>query len=145
MNNQDKVEKPKRKNSAELSAEEEPISKEEHARLEKELQEKKKKAMSALKQRSSISAEAYGRFNQQTYIPKIIEKTEEQKTMVREKMLKSFLFKAMDDRNFEIIINALEEFNFKKGETIIKQGEPGSTLFLLDSGEAECFRKSVSS
>jgi len=133
-----------RKNSANESEEDEPISKEERERMEKELAAKKLKMANNLRQRVSISAESYGRFNQQeSYTPKVIPKTEEQKTLVKEKMLKSFLFKAMDDRNFEVIINALEEFNFQKGEVIIKQGDPGSTLFLLDSGEAECFRTPV--
>ena len=89
---------------------------EERARLERKLLDKKNKL--GLRQRCSISAESYGTFNQQVFTPKIFPKTDEQKQMVKEKMLKSFLFKAMDDRNFEIIINALEEFNLKKGETI---------------------------
>ncbi len=68
-------------------------------------------------------------------------KTNEQKHLILEKMLKSFLFKAMDDKNLEIIVNALEEFSFNQGQDIITQGESGSVLYLLDSGEAEVYRK----
>ena len=93
----------------------------------------------SMKQRASISAESYGLFNQQSKTFIVIEKNEEEKKLIRDKMLKSFLFKEVDDRNYEIIINAFEEYNFKKGENIITQGESGSVVFLLDTGEADCF------
>ena len=54
-------------------------------------------------------------------------------------MLKSFLFKAMDQNNIEILIDAMEAFNFKEGEDIIKQNDEGNTLYLLESGEASCY------
>jgi len=58
-------------------------------------------------------------------------------------MLSSFLFKAMDERNTDIIIKAMELYTFKESENIITQGEEGNILFLLDTGEASVYRKIV--
>ncbi len=60
-----------------------------------------------------------------------------------EKMLKSFLFKAMSESDLEVIRNALEPYVFNEGENIITQGNEGHVLFLLESGEAEVYRRSV--
>ncbi len=96
-------------------------------------------------QRPSISAEAYGLFNSPVYVPKVIEKTKEKKLLLREKVIQSFLFKAIsiDDKNLDIIIDAFEEYDFKQGEKIIEQGDHGINLYLIDTGEAECYRIQV--
>jgi len=60
--------------------------------------------MATSKQQKSVSAEAYGIFNLQVYEPKIFEKNEQEKELILDRMQKSFLFKGMDEKNFDIIL-----------------------------------------
>lgn len=74
---------------------------------------------------------------------KTVEKNESEKLLLREMINKSFLFKAMDDKSIEIIINAMESKSVSANENIITQGEKGYTLYLLVAGEAEVYRTDV--
>lgn len=37
-----------------------------------------------------------------------------------------------------IIINAMNQINFKAGDTVIAQGSDGSEMYLVESGELDC-------
>lgn len=50
------------------------------------------------------------------------------------------MFSGLDEKNREIVIGAMEEKRFKKGEWVIKQGEEGNVLFVVDSGELDCYK-----
>lgn len=68
-------------------------------------------------QRSSVSAEVYGNFNKKgLFKPRVIPKTEDQMKKIRERLQKAFMFQALDEKESEIVINAMEEkrFKFKK-------------------------------
>ena len=64
-------------------------------------------------QRSSVSAEAYGNFNKKgNFKARIIPKSEEQKRRIQERLSKAFMFQALDEKESEIVINAMEEKKF---------------------------------
>ena len=44
----------------------------------------------------------------------------------------------MNDKDFEIVVDAMEEKKFAHGEFVIKQGEDGSELFVVESGSLSC-------
>lgn len=44
------------------------------------------------------------------------------------------MFSALDKNEQEIVINAMEEKNFKKGDWVINQGEEGDVLYVVESG-----------
>lgn len=70
--------------------------------------------MKGKKQRSSVSAEVYGQFNKKgTFKPRVIPKTEDQKRKIRERLEKAFMFQALDEKESEIVINAMEEKRFR--------------------------------
>lgn len=95
--------------------------------------------------RSSVSAEAYGQFNQkQQFVPKVVKKNEEQIKRIQEKVLKSFIFNMLDEKELKICIDAMEEYTCKKGDTVIKQGDPGSVLYIIESGHYLCYKTFVS-
>ena len=95
--------------------------------------------------RSSVSAEAYGKFNQkQEFVPKVVKKNEEQIKRIQEKVLKSFIFNMLDEKELKICIDAMEEFTCKKGDTVIKQGDPGAVLYIIESGHYLCYKTFVS-
>mmetsp|Transcript_10207 Transcript_10207/g.10145 ORF Transcript_10207/g.10145 Transcript_10207/m.10145 type:complete len:250 (-) Transcript_10207:29-778(-) len=48
------------------------------------------------------------------------------------------MFAALDDHEREIVINAMEEKKFRPGDQVIRQGEDGDELFVVDTGKLEC-------
>jgi len=62
------------------------------------------------KPRASVSAEAFGVWNQKTaFKPRVIPKSETAKEAIREKLSLAFMFSALDASEQEIVIGAMEE------------------------------------
>ena len=55
----------------------------------------------------------------------------------------SFIFSSLDEKDILIVINAMEEKKFNKGEVVIKQYDEGKNLFVVDSGTLDCVRAFV--
>lgn len=53
----------------------------------------------------------------------------------------SFALRNLSDSEKEVMITRMKEVNFKKGDTVIKQGEQGDFLYVVDEGELKCFKK----
>jgi cAMP-dependent protein kinase regulator len=65
-------------------------------------------------QRNAVSAEAYGDHNKKgDFVPKVIIKDEDQIKRIRAKLDKAFMFSHLDEKEKEIVINAMEEKQFK--------------------------------
>ncbi len=72
--------------------------------------------------RTSVSAEAYGKWNQKKeYVPVEVAKTDEAKDRIRTVLTRSFLFSGLDAKELEIVVMAMEEVKMGAGERIIKQ------------------------
>ena len=101
-----------------------------------------KRSRKAITQRVSVSAEVFGRWNKKkAYQPKIVTKTMETKAKIREKLSKSFMFAALEENEKNIVINAMEEKKFKKGDLVIRQGDDGDVLYIVMSGTLDCFKR----
>ena len=101
-----------------------------------ELKKKKKKKKG---QRTSVSAEVFGLFNKkEDFVAKIIPKNHEQKNAIRKKVLQSFMFNSLEDKDLETVIDAFFEVKLSPGEFAIKQGEEGDAIYLVEKGELEC-------
>lgn len=48
------------------------------------------------------------------------------------------MFKALDDRELKIVIDAFDEKTFNEGETVIQQGDDGDVLYLVSEGTLNC-------
>ena len=48
------------------------------------------------------------------------------------------MFNNLDDKDFNIIIQAMDVRNCTAGETIITEGEPGDVLYIHESGKLTC-------
>lgn len=89
--------------------------------------------------RSGVSAEAYGQWNQKKeFKPPVYFKTEEQKAGIAKRLSNSFLFSALEDRDLDCILDAVEEIVFEDGERIIAEGDDGDCLYIIGEGSAEC-------
>lgn len=107
-----------------------------------QLSEKAKKKMQAKVSRQGVSAEAYGKYNKkEDFVPKVIPKPEDTKNRIMERLNKNFLFRSLDHENKEIVIDAMEERKFNKGQYVIKQGEDGDVLYLVDTGILTCTKR----
>ena len=63
-----------------------------------------------MKQRASVSAEAFGVWNQKgSFVPKVVPKSEEAKAAIREKLSLAFMFSALSESEQVIVIDAMEE------------------------------------
>lgn len=89
--------------------------------------------------RTSVSAEVYGEYNRKKpFIPPVHQKTADQRLRIMQKIAKSFLFSNLDQKDQEIIVNAMEIVNFNSGARVITQGEKGDHLYVVDSGILDC-------
>lgn len=89
--------------------------------------------------RASISAEAFGQWNKkEDFRPRIIPKSSEQKAKIHERLSKSFMFASLDNKEKDIIVDAMEEKNFTNSNIVIEQGQDGNELFVVESGKLEC-------
>jgi len=51
------------------------------------------------------------------------------------------MFSVLDDKEKDIVIGAMEECHVKPGEWVIKQGEAGDVLYVIDEGDLDCFKR----
>lgn len=101
-----------------------------------------KKIKNLKPKRSSVCAEVYGQFNKkEDFKARVIQKTPETISKITSRVKQSFMFSALDEKDLKTVIDAMEENNFKKNETVIKQGEDGEVLYLLETGKLDCFKK----
>ena len=66
------------------------------------------------KLRAGVSAEAYGNYNQKgKWVPIEIPKSQEAKKRIQQRMMHSFLFKSLEDKDKQIVINAMDERKYR--------------------------------
>ena len=76
-------------------------------------------------------------------MPKVIPKSEDQVNRIKVRVIQSFLFSGLDSKELNIVIDAMEEKSYNPKDVVIKQGEPGDCLYVIDSGELNCYKKFV--
>jgi hypothetical protein len=125
-----------------VESDSEPDEEEDHV---EELIEQKKTSMVKKGPRTSVSAEVYGMFNEKkAFEPKVVPKSEDQIQRIQTKVLKSFIFNSLDERDLKTVVDAMEEFTCKENDEVIKQGDPGSVLYIIEKGTFDCFKQFVS-
>jgi cAMP-dependent protein kinase regulator len=104
--------------------------------------EARKKQIKGKGPRIGVSAEAYGQFNKkEDFKPRYIKKNENQIARIKSRILQSFIFTNLDQKDVGNVIGAMEEKIFNPGEAVIRQGEQGDCLFVVESGDLECFKR----
>jgi cAMP-dependent protein kinase regulator len=92
--------------------------------------------------RSSVSAEAYGQWNQKKeFTPPVYPKTDEQKSRIRSVLTNSFLFQSLDDKEMDVVILAMKEQILEPKVRIINQGDDGESLYVIEEGTLDCYKK----
>ncbi len=102
----------------------------------------KNKIKNLMPKRSSVCAEVYGSYNlKKDFVAKVVPKTSEQIERITNKVNQSFMFSALDEKDLKTVINAMEEKIFNKDDIVIKQGDDGDVLYLLDTGKLDCYKR----
>jgi cAMP-dependent protein kinase regulator len=93
-------------------------------------------------QRVSVSAEAYGEHNKkEDFQAPVYPKSQQQKENILGKLKNSFLFSALEKKEMDIIVDAMREQTVPAGTTVIKQGDDGHELYVVNSGSLDCFKQ----
>lgn len=91
------------------------------------------------KQRAGISAEVFGAHNRkEDFKPPVFPKSDEQKNLLKEKLLQAFMFNALDELDLNIVLDAIEEVPVSNGDVVIRQGDQGDCMYVLSSGALKC-------
>lgn len=53
------------------------------------------------------------------------------------------MFGALEEREFEIVVDSIEEVRVKAGDVLIKEGDEGDCLYVVEQGTFDCTRKGV--
>jgi len=89
--------------------------------------------------RNSVSAEAFGNWNQlRPFAPPVYPKSEDLRQRIQGVLLQSFLFSSLDQPNMDIIIGAMVERPCQAGERIIQEGDDGEVMFVVEQGIFDC-------
>jgi len=92
--------------------------------------------------RASVSAEAYGAWNQKkAFTPPSHPKSDEQKKRLADVLSKSFLFSALETKELDLVIGAMLEVPAEPEQELIKEGDDGDFLFVIETGVLDCKKK----
>lgn len=109
--------------------------------LEKENFRKKRDTLISRGPRIAVSAEAFGnKILNNDYISITHPKYESQISRIKAIILNSFMFKSLESIELNIVIDAMEMKPYNKGEVVIKQGDQGNCLYIIEQGELDCFK-----
>lgn len=48
------------------------------------------------------------------------------------------MFMGLDDSDLQVVIDAMDEKNTQAGEVVIKEGDPGDVLYVVEQGKLAC-------
>lgn len=83
-----------------------------------------------------ICGEIFGRNRKNIeFESKLIKKKTFIKNRILFRLKSAFIFNDLDENETNILINAMEEVEVEKGKEIIKEGEIGQEVYILDEGE----------
>lgn len=90
----------------------------------------------------AISEEVYGCFNRKSDATfREVAKSEESRLLILSLIRNSILFQNLDSSDEEILVKAMEEKSYAGGDVVIREGEAGDMLYIVESGSYDCFKK----
>lgn len=76
-------------------------------------------------------------------ISHVSSKTATQKERIRQLLKNLFLFRAIPNKDFDALVDAMEEKSLSEGTVVIRQGDEPDNFYIVDSGKLECIKASV--
>mmetsp|Transcript_46022 Transcript_46022/g.85859 ORF Transcript_46022/g.85859 Transcript_46022/m.85859 type:complete len:321 (+) Transcript_46022:53-1015(+) len=93
-------------------------------------------------QRQSVSAEAFGEWNQRVvFEPLVYPKTPDQTQELVEVTSRSFLFTSLEVKDLQVVIAAMKgPLIIEPGTRIIQEGDTGDHLYVVTDGAMDCIK-----
>ena len=122
-----------------LSDNEEKENQEEQERIDEEIKKKQQKRRN---RPQTISDEVLPQadINNRNFRPQIEEKSQEVFEKIKKKCESLYFFNKLPENELNTIINSFITENYNKGDTIFSEGENADKLYLLESGELDCWK-----
>lgn len=93
----------------------------------------------AQKSRQSVSAEVFGKYHiKEAFKAKVVPKSADVKKRIEERLTSAFMFMGLDDNDLKVVIDAMDEKKAPANEFVIKEGDNGDVLYIVESGELSC-------
>jgi hypothetical protein len=99
------------------------------------------KKPSTIKYTQEVQEEIIHKFSQVNFKARYVKKSTEQIIRLQGLISQVFLFRSLNQIEIDLIIGALEEKLVDANETIIYQGENGDSMYIVESGIIECYKK----
>lgn len=91
-----------------------------------------------------MSAEAFGVFNKKgDFKAPSYPKTPQVKDQLKKRLEQAFMFSALNPEELDIVLGAMQNVKKKAGENIIKEGEDGDNLYVVENGTLTCTKHFV--
>ena len=119
---------------------EEKQPQDEQKRIDEEIKKKQQKRKNERKTISDEVLTERDTLDLQNYIPQNEEKSQENYEKLKKKCESLSFFHNIPENELNSIINAFVMERFEEGETIFSQGDNADKLYLLESGELECWK-----
>ncbi|KAI9321490.1 camp-dependent protein kinase regulatory subunit [Dichotomocladium elegans] len=89
--------------------------------------------------RTSVSAESMAPSQGRDYVKQVIPKNQDQCDRIRSSVGNNFLFKNLDEEQYQDVVNAMAEKSVSLGQTVIEQGAVGDYFYVVESGTFDCY------
>lgn len=83
----------------------------------------------------------FGKYHiQAVFKPKTIAKSDAVQEKIHDRIRSAFLFNNLDNKDFKVVIDAMDQMHASKGTKIIEEGASGDVLYIVESGELSCHK-----
>lgn len=113
-----------------------PVSAEPHLVVDENSDSRR---MSSGRRRTGVSSEAISVDVASLFEAVVVPKSKMESREISDVLSNQLLFGGLDTAQMQAIVDAVVLRTFKKGDTIIKQGDEGDYFYILKSGSANCF------
>lgn len=94
--------------------------------------------------RTSVSAEVFGAWNKKgDFKAPVYAKPPQVKDALKKRLEQAFMFSCLNPQELEIVLNAMQNVKKKVGDLIIKEGDDGDNLYVVESGILTCTKHFV--
>ncbi|DBA04978.1 TPA: hypothetical protein N0F65_006980 [Lagenidium giganteum] len=93
--------------------------------------------------RTSVSAETIDPHSAKQFERVVHPKSDQERQRIAKIVVENILFKSLDEKQHNIVLDAMFPKEFEPGQTIIKQGDDGDNFYILESGVCEVYKDDV--
>jgi len=68
----------------------------------------------------------------------VFPKSDETKNALKKRLETAFMFSALNPEELEIVLGAMQKVTKKAGDNVIKEGDDGDNLYVVETGELNC-------